>query len=200
MNCTKFQELAAAHALGALDRAEASRLEAIVAADPDAREELESFQDTVAALASVLPVRPPASDLRGRILERIDRTAQGGELENAGPPASAPALPPGFHFVPDQGPAWTSTPIPGLRVKALSVSRDMGYQVRMLELAPGGRLPEHDHGSSEDVLVLSGHLHTEGRMLGPHDFLHAEPGTHHGELMSPDGCVALIINRAPVPV
>jgi len=91
MNCTKFQELAAAHALGALDRAEASRLEAIVAADPDAREELESFQDTVAALASVLPVRPPASDLRGRILERIDRTAQGGELENAGPPASAPA-------------------------------------------------------------------------------------------------------------
>ena len=56
----------------------------------------------------------------------------------------------------------------------------------------------HDHSSSEELFILSGHLQTEGRLLGPGDFLHAEPGTHHHELVSPDGCVALIINRTTV--
>ena len=130
-----------------------------------------------------------------RWLARIGRTPQLRVDDGA-----APARPPGFQFVSDDGQGWTETSIAGYRVKRLSVSRDMGYQVRMVELAPGSRLPEHDHTSSEDVFVLSGHLHTEGHLLGPHDYLHAEPGTHHGELLSPDGCVALIINRAPVPV
>ncbi len=72
----------------------------------------------------------------------------------------------------------------------------MGYQVVLAELAAGARFPEHDHSSSEELFIVSGHLQTEGRMLGPGDFLHAEPGTHHRELISPDGCVALIISRA----
>jgi len=195
MNCTKLQELAAAHALGALDRAEAARLEALLANDPDAREELEAFLNTAAALAAALPARRPAAALRERLLERI-----GGVPQFPATEAAAPALTPGFQIVPDDERGWTASAIAGSRVKILSISRDMGYQVRMVELAPGSRVPAHDHASSEEVFVVSGHLHTEGRVLGPRDYLHAEPGTHHGELVSPDGCVALIINRAPVPV
>jgi len=196
MNCTKLQELAAARALGALDPAETARLEALLADDPDAREELGAFLDTAVALASALPARQPSAALRDRILEQIARSSKPQPSTDAAP---APALPAGFRWVPDDGQGWTAAGLPGARVKLLSISTDMGYQVRMVELAPGGRVPEHDHPSSEEVLVLSGHLHTEGRILGPRDYLHADPGTHHGELISPDGCVAIIINRAPTP-
>ena len=67
----------------------------------------------------------------------------------------------------------------------------------LADLAPGARFPTHDHAGSEQLYILSGHLHTEGRIMGPGDFLHAEAGTHHGELHSPDGCRALLVERVP---
>ena len=112
-------------------------------------------------------------------------------------PGVSPGVADSFLFVRNDETGWTPTPISGLKVKALSVSRDMGYQVLLAHLAPGARFPEHDHQGSEEPFVVSGHLHTEGRVLGPGDFLHAEPGTHHHELFSPDGCVALLVERAP---
>jgi hypothetical protein len=41
--------------------------------------------------------------------------------------------------------------------------------------------------------MLSGHLQTEGQLIGPGDFLRAEAGTHHYKATSPDGCIALLI-------
>jgi putative transcriptional regulator len=194
MNCTELHELAAAQALGALDPADAARLAAHVARDPYAQSELSSFCDVTAALviASIREVEPPAG-LRQRILDGIARPRQI-------PTEATPVSVPGFHFVFKNEGTWMTTPIPGVRFKQLSISRDMGYQVLLGELAPGARLPEHDHAGSEEVFVLSGHLHTEGRVLGPGDLLHSEAGTHHRELISPDGCVALLIQRAPANV
>jgi anti-sigma factor ChrR (cupin superfamily) len=193
MNWTELQELAVAHSLGALDPQDRARWEAAATAHPEAKTEFAQSSDAAAALALVsCPASQPPPELRAKILERIRGLPQAGPAE---PPPAAPA---GFRFVWNENPGWISTPIPGLRVKPLSVSRDMGYQVVLAELAPGTRFPEHDHDSSEELYILSGHLHTEGRVLGPGDFLHAEPASHHHELVSPDGCVALLINRAPV--
>jgi quercetin dioxygenase-like cupin family protein len=194
MNCTELLELAAAHALGALPTTDAARFEAALANDRAARVELAAFQDAVAAVAAagVVPVQPPAG-LRAKILDRAARTPQ------ARPSGAAPATAGGFRFVLNDDPGWVSGRVPGLKIKPLSVSRDMGYQVLLAELAPGASFPEHDHTNSEELFIVSGHLQTEGRLMGPGDFLHAEPGTHHHELVSPDGCVALLINRAPVP-
>jgi anti-sigma factor ChrR (cupin superfamily) len=194
MNCTELQRLAAAQALGALDSAEAARLEAALAANPAARSEAAAFRDAAAALALARCEQvAPSSNLRDKILERVRQSAQ------TAPVMPAPETPPGFRFVLNDETGWQPGPLPGFRIKPLSTSRDMGYHMLLAELAPGAKFPEHDHNSSEELFVLSGHLHTEGRVLGPGDFLHAEPGTHHHELVSPDGCVALLIERAPVP-
>ena len=195
MNSTELQELAASQALGALGRADAERLETAVAHDPDAQAEVAGFKDTAAVLAMALsPPARPSAELRAKILERVRNHPQTKQI--AGPAA----VPTGFQFVLNNDSGWQSTPIPGLRMKPLSVSRDLGYRVLLAELGPGARFPEHDHDSSEELFIVSGHLQTEGRLLGPGDFLHAEPGTHHHELISPDGCVALLIERAPAVV
>jgi anti-sigma factor ChrR (cupin superfamily) len=194
MNCTELHNLAAAHALGALDPSEVARLEATLAAHPEMRSEIARLRDAAAALALARCEQvAPSPQLRAKILKRARPTAP-TEM-----PQSSPEMPAGFRFVLNEA-GWQPGPLPGIRIKPLSTSGDMGYHVLLAELAPGTRFPEHDHGSSEELFVLSGRLHTEGRILGPGDFLHAEPGTHHHELVSPDGCVALLIERAPVRV
>jgi len=195
MNCTELLELAAAHALGSLPPADIARLDAALAQNPAARADLAAFRDAAAALAktAAAPVNPPA-ELRAKVLERAARS-----MQVRTPPGEAAAIVEGFKFVTNDDTGWTAGPVPGLKVKPLSVSRDMGYQVLLAELAPGASFPEHDHESSEELFIVSGHLRTEGRLMGPGDFLHAEPGTHHHELVSPDGCVALLIQRTPVP-
>ena len=117
----------------------------------------------------------------------------------AAPAAEKPA-PAGFLCVKSHEGEWQATPIPGIRMKVLSVSRDLGSWMVLAELAAGARYPSHEHAGSEQLYVLSGHLHTAGRVLVPGDFLHAEPGTHHDGLYSPDGCMALLVERAPAAV
>ena len=180
----ELQERAAAQAVGAFDATDDSH-QAVPAAK-EAKTQA-ALRDTAAALAlAALQPAPPPSHLRAKIIGRLaPRTP-------APPPASG-----GFEFIGRDDRDWRRTPVPGLRFKLLSVSPDIGYRVRLVELAAGAKFPEHDHAGSEELFVLTGNLQTEGRLLGPGDFLHAEPGTHHHELLSPDGCTALIIDRAP---
>jgi anti-sigma factor ChrR (cupin superfamily) len=193
MKCTNLQELAAAHAAGALSRGDAAHVEALAAHDPDVRDELARLHDTTTAfVAGTSETRSePSAAVRSRILEAIRRTPQAV-------PTSAPISPAaGMRFLSrDQG-EWVTTPTPGLRIKPLSISRDVGYWMFLAELAPGTRFPEHDHASSEELYMISGDLITEGHTLRAGDFIHFEPGTHHHELVSPGGCVALMVERAP---
>ena len=196
MNLINLFELSAAQAVGALSKEESDQLASSLVAHPGAKEDLAAFHE-VAALVAAAKCRPvvPPPNLRARILEQAAHAA-------SRPGASQPSVPPvfgsepGFRFVLDGDPGWISTSMPGFRVKPLSVSADMGYEVAMLEFAPGTRFPAHRHASSEEVFVFSGTLQTQGRTLGPGDFLHSEPGTWHQELVSPDGCRALLIRRA----
>jgi anti-sigma factor ChrR (cupin superfamily) len=195
MNCTEQHELAALLALGVLEPSEAARIEAALAHDPDARAEVVAMKDAVTAFVRLeLAQKTPSPALRERVLAQIARTPQ---LPRPAVPSPVPPARPGFHFVgPEEG-VWMPTPIPGIRMKMLSVNRETGYWCVKAELAPGARYPHHEHRGAEDLYILSGDLHTEGRALGPGDFLHAEPGTDHGELHSPGGCVALLIEKAP---
>ena len=83
--------------------------------------------------------------------------------------------------------------LPDARYKLLSAHPQQPYAVLLLELAPKTRYPDHDHAGPEDLYLLTGDLHTEGQVMRPGDFFHAEPGTHHGELYSDQGCTALLV-------
>ena len=67
----EYKEMLAAHALGALDRAEARELETHLAACAECRGELESWHDVAAEVAYAAPAIEPSAKLRSRVLESI---------------------------------------------------------------------------------------------------------------------------------
>ena len=61
----------AAHALGALETAEARELDAHLATCAECRAELDSWQDTAASLAYAAPAIEPSAELRSRLLRSV---------------------------------------------------------------------------------------------------------------------------------
>ena len=201
VNCGEFYEQAALSVVGLLDGNQQALLEAYCESHPQARNDLAALRNAMAALVrSVCPPVVPSAGLKARLMARIKATPQ---LQRPSAIAdSQPPVTPGFHWLPDSGEGWVITPGPGLRTKQLANNPDSGYRVVLLELAADCRFPSHSHDRGpEELYVISGDLVTEGRTLGAGDYLHAEAGTEHGELWSPSGCVALVVEpvrRKPV--
>lgn len=192
MNCTQIQELAAAHALGTLEPAEAAKLEAFAAADPDVRAELATFLTVAGRLVHGLAPVPPPPALREKVLARIARTPQVNRPD--APPTEA--VPEGFRFLrPSDGP-WLEGPAPGVRLQVLSTDWRRNLMMFYLDLSPGARYPDHTHGAPEQLFVISGNLATGGRLLKAGDFVEGAAGTHHGDVVSPGGCQALLVTAA----
>jgi anti-sigma factor ChrR (cupin superfamily) len=188
MTRKKLEELAAEYGLGVLSPAEATQLEALIAHDAEARQEVAAFIDTAAALAAASsPAVEPSVELRTRILGDIALTPQ-SQRET-----TEARTPEGYSFLLHSQEGWEDTAFPGFRSKLLSSGPGPDYQVMLIALDPGAKVPEHDHTGTEQIYMLSGHLHTEGRVMGPGDFLRADAGTRHQDVVSPDGCVALLI-------
>ncbi|MCC6232729.1 MAG: cupin domain-containing protein [Verrucomicrobiales bacterium] len=197
MNCDALQQWTALEALGALDGPDVSALRERLDMDAAARAELSRFLEVVTALAGMLPQVTPPLGLRAKVMERIQRTAQVARAAGSSTPgamnaAALPPVPEGIHFIRHDAP-WVDGPLPGTRYKVLSASAAQEYAMLMIELGPGAIYPEHDHVGSEEMYVLTGDLQSEGRSLGPGDFLHAEGGSHHHELRSIEGCTALMV-------
>ena len=135
------------------------------------REDL-SFLDAIVA-EGIEPVEPPAW-LRARILGAAAETPQNTRTVRANEGRW-------FDFV------------PGVTVKPLSidVKRDTATILMMFE--PGSRVPAHDHAGAEDTFVISGSCRIGSTYLSEGDFHHADGGTHHGEIVSEEGCVLLLV-------
>lgn len=185
-----MEELAALHAVGALDGAERAEFERLLATgDPAARREAEQFGELAAliALAEAAPAGP-SPELRERVLAKV----------RAPKPDPTPAEDAGFKFVPGSDAAgWQQLPVPGASVKLLSLDEQTGFAVVLGKLAPGASYPPHVHLHSERVYVLEGDLH-----IGPHamragDFHEAAAGTRHDVNHSETGCTILAIISLP---
>jgi anti-sigma factor ChrR (cupin superfamily) len=119
---------------------------------------------------------PPAG-LRRRILEAV----------------TAPALPAGFRIERASDDSWQPHPVPGIRMKVLSIDHTRLSATLLLDVAPGTRFPAHHHQGAEECYVISGSLDTCGRHLTAGDFVHADAGTDHTELRSDEGCRVLLV-------
>lgn len=191
MNRRTLDELAAGHALGALEPDEALQLASLVGRDIGVRREIAAFTDTIAAIAAAAsPLVMPSAELRKKILASVKGVQQ--ERAEAAPLAD---LPDGYRLMAFDSEGWTDSDVPGFRTKTLSTGPQPGYLVMLVSFAPGTTYGDHDHDGIEELYMISGHLETEGRLLGPGDFMRGEKGTHHHESHSPDGCVALLICR-----
>ena len=150
------------------------------------------FEDLELALAELASagVEAPGAELRERIMARVL--------------SEEPSLPPGFAFSMAASDKWLPHPVPGIRMRVLSVNRDNGYATLLLDVKPGTRFPAHHHAGAEECYVVSGAIYTCGRRLGPGDFVHADAGTDHGELWTDVGAQVLLIvppddDDLPVP-
>ncbi len=201
VNCREFYERAALSVVGLLDGSQQAQLEAYCEAYPEARDELAALRNAMAAFVrSDCPPVVPSQGLKSRLMERVRATPQ---LRKGATAAEAlPPITPGFQWIPASSEGWMNTPVVGLRTKQLANNPDSGYRIVLLELAANCRFPSHSHDRGpEELYVISGDLVTEGRTLCAGDYLHAEAGTEHGELWSPSGCVAMVIEpvrRKPV--
>ena len=190
-NCDELEQLAAIEALGALDGPDRARLQDILAGSPAARDAYRRFLDAAAALTVQVTPKKPGPSVRAKILQRIGTTPQvsaSGSQSPAPPPNPAA----GIQFIFADAP-WMESPLPGSRLKVLSAGPNQDYVMLLVEIGAGVTYPEHDHMGAEEMYVLTGDLQSEGRSLGPGDFLHAEPGTHHQPLRSIHGCTALMV-------
>ena len=135
------------------------------------REEI-CFLDAVVAEA-IIPVDPPAW-LRARILGAVTETPQ-----NTRTVRSAEGR--WFDFV------------PGVTVKPLSIDVERDTATILMMFEPGSRVPAHDHAGAEDTFVISGSCRLGESYLLKGDFHHADAGSTHGEIVSDDGCVLLLV-------
>lgn len=137
------------------------------------------FEEVVAlALAEASSGPAPRPIVKAQLLARLAEDAP---------------VPAGFslRFAPDDD--WVPHPVPGIRMKVLSVNRRSGYATLLLDVQPGTRFPAHHHGGDEECYVISGSVYTLGRRLGPGDFVHADAGTEHGELWTDEGARVLLV-------
>jgi quercetin dioxygenase-like cupin family protein len=180
-----LQQFAASGALGALDAQDAAMFEGL-AARPEFRDEVRAFRETMTAavVARVQPRVPPVG-VRERLLERVRATPQ-----RPPPPVASR----GFDYVLDSPEGWQATPFEGTEVKVLASNAPENYRVVLVRLAPGTTFPRHIHAAGpEECFIVSGDLLTDGRTLGPGDYIHAPSGTDHAPVKSERGCVLLIV-------
>ncbi len=105
-------------------------------------------------------------------------------------------LPAGFSVRLDAEEDWIPHPVPGIRMKVLSINPKSGYATLLLDVKPGSIFPAHHHDGDEECFVLSGDVITFERRLGPGDFIHADSGTDHTPLRTETGArVILIVPR-----
>ena len=140
--------------------------------------DFEDLELPLARLASA-GVDAPSPAVRDRIMARVRN--------------DEPLLPPGFVFSMAASDRWLPHPVPGIRMRVLSVNRTSGYATLLLDVKPGTRFPAHHHVGAEECYDVSGAVYTWGRRLGPGDFVHADGGTDHGELWTDVGAQVILI-------
>ncbi|MDR3456560.1 MAG: cupin domain-containing protein [Verrucomicrobiae bacterium] len=182
MKPEQLSELAALKAVGALDIREADAAQNLLnQAGAKTRAEAVRLEEAAALMAvAQSPARKPSPSLKGKILARVGAGAR--------PPAQNP-----FFFVGRNEGEWQTLPVPGVRVKDLSVDARRGTSVKLYELAAGARFPGHHHSGPEECYVLAGDFHVEGRVLHGGDFHHAEGESDHEESFTEHGCTLLVM-------
>jgi anti-sigma factor ChrR (cupin superfamily) len=92
---------------------------------------------------------------------------------------------------------WEKTRHPGVETKALVADPASGLLTVLTKMAPGARLPDHEHVLVEQTLVLEGVLHCDEGMCRAGDFVWRPAGSRHQAWAGPEGCVALAMFQVP---
>ena len=89
-------------------------------------------------------------------------------------------------YVDVAGLPWQQTRFPGIEVKVLLEEKETGLLTTLLRMAPGARLPDHEHVKIEQTYVLEGRLVDDEGSCEAGQFVWRPAGSRH-EAHAPEG-------------
>ncbi|MBC8793029.1 MAG: cupin [Tagaea sp. CACIAM 22H2] len=100
------------------------------------------------------------------------------------------------HFVAAKDLPWRPSRFPGVETKSLFFDAQTGMATVLTRLAPGAKLPDHEHVLVEQTYVLEGELHDRDGVARAGEFVWRPAGSRH-EAWTPTGCMTLAIFQIP---
>lgn len=92
--------------------------------------------------------------------------------------------------------AWEKTKFPGVETKTLLLDKSTGLLTVLLRMAPGAKLPDHEHVMIEQTYVLEGRLVDRDGECGAGDYVWRPAGSRH-EAWCPDGGLMIAMFQVP---
>ena len=100
-------------------------------------------------------------------------------------------------FVDVQRLPWEKSRYPGIETKMLLVERNSGLMTVLMKMAPGARLPDHEHVEIEQTYVLEGSLVCGEGECKAGEFVWRPAGSRHEAWGGPQGGVMLAMFQIP---
>jgi ChrR Cupin-like domain len=175
------------YVLGTLSPTEMEEIDALLAASPGLRREVDVLTEALAATAAALPPVPPSPGVRARLLDSVTATPAGrfapfiAELERLFDlPAEAIR---GVLARIDQPASWL-TFAPGIRYQHFApgprLATAAGIEAGLVRLGPGVSFFRHRHlAGPEATFVLQGTMRDGDRRFGPGSLITHEQGSVH---------------------
>jgi anti-sigma factor ChrR (cupin superfamily) len=91
---------------------------------------------------------------------------------------------------------WQKSIYPGVEAKTLLLERDSGLLTVLLRMAPGAKLPDHEHVLIEQTWMLEGRLVCGEGECTPGNFVWRPAGSRH-EAWTPEGALMLAMFQIP---
>ena len=109
-----------------------------------------------------------------------------------------PNLPPlSSRFVDVERLPWEKTRYPGVETKTLLVDRKSGLLTLLMKMAPGARLPDHEHVEIEQTYVLEGSLLCGEGECKAGEFVWRPASSRHEAWAGPQGGLMLAMFQVP---
>ena len=100
-------------------------------------------------------------------------------------------------FVKVEALPWSKTRHAGVETKTLMADAVTGLMTVLTKMAPGARLPDHEHVRVEQTYVLEGTLHCGEGVCRAGEFVWRPAGSRHEAWAGPEGCLTLAMFQAP---
>jgi anti-sigma factor ChrR (cupin superfamily) len=92
---------------------------------------------------------------------------------------------------------WEKTVFPGVEQKTLLIDRDSGLLTVLLKMAPGAKLPDHEHVLIEQTYLLAGTLVCGEGTVTPGNFVWRPAGSRHEAWAGPEGNLSIAMFQIP---
>ena len=92
---------------------------------------------------------------------------------------------------------WEKTRYAGVEQKTLYIEKESGMLTALMRMAPGTRLPEHEHVKIEQTYVLEGVLHCGEGICKAGQFVWRPAGSRHEAWAGPQGGLFLAMFQIP---